>query len=207
MNSKHMTLKIPEDKVINILNTITALLKRQSVSIRDLAQIIGKLQSCKLAVLPAPLHYRALQRQKINSLARLIDYNANIILDQDSCSDLRWWLTHFRANNGCPIGTSQPSVIIESDAASTVGWGAHMGKQTIQGLWAKEEKLLHMNILELKAGFLALQTFVRDLRGCTVLLRMDNTTAVSYVNNLGGTHSKALCSLALQLWEWALERN
>ena len=207
IDSRNMTLKVPEDKLINILEVINTLLRKTSVSIRDLAQIIGKLQSCKLAVLAAPLHYRALQRQKIRELAVLKDYSAKIILDQESRTDLNWWLVHFRVVNPCPIRMSQPSMIIESDAASTVGWGAQTGNQTIQGLWSNEEKTLHINFLELKAAFLALQAFTVNQRDCTVLLRMDNTTAVAYVNNLGGTHSRSLCSLSLQVWEWALTRN
>ena len=31
---------------------------------------------------------------------------------------------------------------------------------------------------------------------------MDNTSAVTYVNCLGGTHSLVLSNLALALWEW-----
>ena len=36
---------------------------------------------------------------------------------------------------------------------------------------------------------------------------MDNRTAVFYVNRTGGTRSPVMCSLAIQLWRWCLERN
>ena len=36
---------------------------------------------------------------------------------------------------------------------------------------------------------------------------MDNTSAVAYLNRLGGTRSLVLFNLALALWEWALTRN
>jgi len=207
VNSREMTLKVPADKKENMLSSIRSLLRKPSISLRDLAQIIGKLQSCRRAVLPAPLHYRALQHLKIRALAKLKNYDARVNLDQQSRVDLEWWIRHLPTVAPRPICPSQPSVIIESDAASTVGWGAHMGEHSIRGLWSREEKDLHINILELKAGFLALKAFAGDYRDCTILLKMDNTTAVSYVNNMGGTHSKALCSLALEVWEWALKRN
>lgn len=108
VNSRDMTLKVPEDKLKNILDIINRMLRRTVVSIRDLAQIIGKLQSCKQSVHPAPLHYRALQRQKIKALAKMKDYSAKIVLDQDSRADLNWWLIHFRTVNPCPIRPAPP---------------------------------------------------------------------------------------------------
>ena len=41
----------------------------------------------------------------------------------------------------------------------------------------------------------------------SVLLRIDNTTAVAYINNLGGRVSRELLRLAKTLWMWCLERN
>ena len=38
-------------------------------------------------------------------------------------------------------------------------------------------------------------------------LRLDNTTAVTYVNNQGGTRSPSLTLLTLELWNWCLQRN
>jgi hypothetical protein len=40
-----------------------------------------------------------------------------------------------------------------------------------------------------------------------VLLRIDNTTAVAYINNLGGTVSRELLNPAKNLWMRCLERN
>ena len=41
----------------------------------------------------------------------------------------------------------------------------------------------------------------------SVLLRIDNTAAIADMNNLGGTVSKPLVSLAKVLWMWCLERS
>lgn len=49
--------------------------------------------------------------------------------------------------------------------------------------------------MELKAAFLAMQSFLLSLQG-------DNTTAIACVNNKGGTRSPHLVSLALEMWEW-----
>ena len=40
-----------------------------------------------------------------------------------------------------------------------------------------------------------------------VRLRMDNTTAIAYLNKLGGTRSLVLSNLVVELWSWTLNRG
>jgi len=40
-----------------------------------------------------------------------------------------------------------------------------------------------------------------------VLLKLDNSTAVAYVNHQGGIHSKSCNILAKSIWAFAVERN
>lgn len=43
-------------------------------------------------------------------------------------------------------------------------------------------------------------------RNINILLETDNTTTVSYINNMGGT--KKLCNdIARHTWEWCFERD
>ena len=44
------------------------------------------------------------------------------------------------------------------------------------------------------------------MKGRSVLVRSDNMTVVSYINQ-GGTHSPSLCRLAIDLWDWCLPRQ
>ncbi len=60
---------------------------------------------------------------------------------------------------------------------------------------------------ELLAATLALKSFTKGQTGLSVLLKMDNTTAVAYVNNQGGTVSRELVRLSKELWTWCLQRN
>ena len=64
-----------------------------------------------------------------------------------------------------------------------------------------------INVLELKAAFLATKAFLKDHSNITVCLRMGNTTAVAHVNNKGGTHSPQLVNLTLELWQWCLQKS
>ena len=48
---------------------------------------------------------------------------------------------------------------------------------------------LHINYLELLAAFLALKSFARQERSISILLWLDNVTAIAFLNKMGGTHS------------------
>ena len=132
---------------------------------------------------------------------------------EDSCrsakngrEELEWWDNHMRNWNGKTLLRSEIDLVIDSDA-SLRGWGAACQDQRTGGPWSAEEENMHINCLELLAATLAVETFTKDRTGLSVLLRIDNTTAVAYINNLGGTVSRELLNLAKDLWMWCLERN
>ena len=89
-----------------------------------------------------------------------------------------------------------------STDASLLGWGATWPGTTIDGRWLPAEANSHINLLELKAALLALQAFFRTYTPTLrhILLQMDNSTAVAYVNKRGGTRSYGLSTKALKLW-------
>ena len=82
------------------------------------------------------------------------------------------------------------------------GWGAHLLDQDVSGVWSAQEKLLHINLLEMKALFLGLQAFQEDVAGHHVTAMCDNSTVVAYVNKQGGTVSRSLCLLTSRLLRW-----
>ena len=54
--------------------------------------------------------------------------------------------------------------------------------------------------LELLAATLAAKTFLKDQTDVTILMQLDNQTAVAFVNNMGGTVSVPFTDLAKALW-------
>lgn len=65
----------------------------------------------------------------------------------------------------------------------------------------------HINYLKLLAAFHGLQSFVSNHNSIHIRLALDNSTAVAYINNMGGTKSHSLNTLSRALWEWCLSRN
>ena len=80
-------------------------------------------------------------------------------------------------------------------------------QQSSGGRWTIEEKLDHINVLELKAGLLGLQTFCANVYSCHVKLSMDNTTSICYVNNFGGTHSYRCNEIAQEFLGFCRQHN
>ena len=57
------------------------------------------------------------------------------------------------------------------------------------------------------AAMFALKSFCEDLHNVHMSLKIDKVTAVSSINNTGGSHSRPCNTLARQLWLWCIERN
>ena len=79
--------------------------------------------------------------------------------------------------------------------------------QSTGGQWTAEEVTCHINVLELKAIFFALCSFLKTVKHEHILIKTDNTTAVSYINNLGGVKSLHCHHIAKQIWEWAISQK
>ena len=207
VNSVQQELSLPAGKVKKIRAETRHLLENTHITARKLSQLLGRLQAVTRAVPLAPLFYRKLQQ----ALQRVLeqseqDYSAQLILSKEEKEELEWWWDHLSAWNGKTIMTDKPSVVIESDA-STRGWGASCEGARTGGPWSSEERQWHINCLEALAAFHAVKCFVRDRKSITVLLRMDNTTAVAYVNKLGGTVSPRLNTIVRELWLWCMNRD
>ncbi len=106
---------------------------------------------------------------------------------------------------GVPLEQVSWHVVVTTDASST-GWGATCNGQAASGLWTGPRLLWHINCLELLAVHLALRQFRPLLLGKHVLVRTDNTAAVSYINRMGGIRSRRMSQFARHLLLWSHTR-
>ena len=112
-----------------------------------------------------------------------------------------WWQNPANMVKGTDLHPKDHSIQLFTDA-SNEGWGAHLELSSTQGLWSPQEKGLHINVLELKAVFLSLRHFKDQCQDQTVLVAMDNSTVVAYINKQGGTHSAEMCALLWRIMTW-----
>ena len=200
-------LSLPQEKVAKVKSLCLKTKVSRTIPARQIASVLGTLESCRPAIWQAPLHFRYLQIRMIQALhSSNQNFDVLITLDHNSLEELHWWVSNITSVNGSSIRPPAPTLFITTDASKT-GWGTVCESQCTNGRWSDSERTQHINVLELKAAFLALKSFLKNQSHKVVCLRMDNTTAVAHVNNKGGTHSPCLLALTLELWQWCLERN
>ena len=81
-----------------------------------------------------------------------------------------------------------------------------MGCQ-LGGRWTHRETQHHINVLEMQAAFFAIKIFCTKSGYKHVRVMIDNITAVSYINNMGGSHSVLCDNLSHEIWEWCITKN
>jgi hypothetical protein len=86
------------------------------------------------------------------------------------------------------------SLQVLSDASSK-GWGAAWGNIQTNRRWSATEKLLHINVLELKDAMLGIQSLMKNQHLKIISLNMENSTAVAYVNHTVDPISASLSNI------------
>jgi ribonuclease HI len=200
--SMRIMLPIEKRKRIELLakNSLSC----QEMKIECLARLIGTLVAAVPAVRYGQVYVRSLEYDKIRSLrAHNGCYQAKVSLCDESKADLQWWIVNI-FNSYSEISNDKFDITIYTDASLT-GWGATSQLNNAKGYWDCNERKQHINELELKAVFNGL----RSLAICNqkVLLRVDNTTAVSYINRYGGCRSSNCQAIAKDIWTWCEQQN
>lgn len=207
-DSQQQTVSIPDERRIKLRKLVYEFSQKRFCSIQEFASVIGSLVSVCPAVRYGLLYTKKFEREKFLALCASNDiYTARMQIPRDLESDFSWWLRvlsdHEQANAIC-TGTYVREIFSD---ASLSGWGASCNRHHTHGWWSQEERGLHINALEIKAAFYALKCFAAELRDCEILLRVDNTTALSYLNRFGSVQFPHLSALAREIWQWCEERN
>lgn len=184
LDSQEFCLKLTDKKRQEILELAVQLRHQKCCKIRRLAEFLGKLAWACYAVRYGRLYTKALEREKFLALQRMNgDFEKSVSLSEGVISDLDWWFRKIAEVNN-PINEGHYKLVIFTDA-STSGWGVSCKEEKTHGWWSPDELEEHINYLELKAAFYGLKCFANKLRSCNVLLRIDNTTAIAYINRMG----------------------
>ena len=201
-----MTVSLPIDKRDRIISLCTSLIAQDVSSIRYLAKVIGVLVSSLPAVQFGALYYRFLEHDKItalkNSCGNFDDFSS---ISNDARMELQWWINN--ASSCFKKLNTQPFTYVLTTDASLLGWGAVHQKITTGGHWTVEESKFHINVLELMAILLSLKRLLPEIANSHIRIQSDSTTAVHYINNLGGVKSLDCHKLAKDIWSWAICRN
>ena len=208
LNSVEMTVAITKCKSDKKVQICKNFLKQKKTTIRELSCIIGNLVASLPAMTHGKLFYRQLENEKIAALKTSRgNFDDGINLSQRAIKDLCWWIDHIGAAKSS-ITKGQPDLVIETDS-TTHGWGCHCPTLGIStgGPWKTLESCHHINVLELQAAFFALLSICHDKTHIHVKLLVDNTTAVAYIREQGGSKSLECNEMTRKIWMWAYERS
>jgi len=202
--TQHATVELTSKRRDKLLDAVRALQAKRFTSPREVAAVIGfcasaaeLIPSGRLAVRPLQWALQDLWSQATQS------WDVPIPVSQALHDALLPWTSLQWLSSAVPLSLPLPDISLCSDASLT-GWGAHLlpSFETVHGVWSRQETQLHINFLEMLAAFRALQFWGDTLRGRSVMLLTDNTTVVAYIKNQGGTHSRQLCQLAIEVLQW-----
>ncbi|XP_071961296.1 uncharacterized protein [Antedon mediterranea] len=216
INSVTMTgVTLPQSKKEEIFNECHQVITSVQTTIRQVASLLGKLVAALPAVEYGKLHYRALEKGKIMSPRHNKGhYDRTMTINENGRADITWW-QHNIYYVYKHISHGDPNLAFETDA-SGLGWGATDGTNHIGGRWCQNDlqnafvnDSLNINYLELLAAFLGLKSLIKDVpvSNIHVQLKIDNTTAIAYINNMGGAKSNTCNHLAKMIWQWCTDHN
>lgn len=101
-----------------------------------------------------------------------------VMVTLDCMKTLAPWFNTAMYERGVSMDRVISRKVVTMDASLT-GWGALCDGRSACGTWTSTQKKWHINCLELKAVFLALQHFLPMIKIRHVLIRTDNTTMVT----------------------------
>ena len=207
INTVTMSFSLPEKKREKLLGQCSKAYTSKTVSLKELASLLGILNWASQSVEYAPAHFRSLQATYTRQ-SKLVSgvLSTQLTLPPEAKEDLLWWIKKAEFAKGRHISAGCPTIFICSDA-SLSGWGAVSDSIKTGGPWTSIDAKRHINELELLAAFNGLKCFASAVSNSTVEINIDNTTAVSYINKIGAAKPNALCTVALEISSWCEERD
>ena len=179
VNSLSRTISISNNKTQDCLSLISACLT-DTITICFVSQTIGKLISLFCVLPMGSLHFRDL---KLCKLCHFNMYTGNwdspAILNPPGQLNPLWLHNIEGAKNSKLIST--PSY---TDACN-YRWGSFLDGSIANGHFPHKEKALSTNTKEMLAIWYALSSFMFSLAHQHVLIQSNNTTAISYIHDMG----------------------
>lgn len=206
-DSRAMTVSISEKKLLEIQKMCQKVLSSQVNKISIIASLIGKMISVSSAIKYSLLYTRTLEQEKTSNLfLHNSNFSKTMCLSSEAKEDLNWWIS--RPKLDVKLGSKIFNMTIATDS-SLSGWGAHYQQLDVKthGHWDRAQSLLHIDVLDILAIEMGLKSFASKMRDIDILLRVDNTVAIAYINRLGGCRSQQCFQPAKRIWQWCEKRN
>lgn len=200
LNSVSFSIELLLEKRNSIATLAKQFSKKKSCKVRELARLLGTLVGACPAIPYGWLHTKQFKREKFLALKNYNNFDAKMTIINNAIKDLEWWIKKIKFVIN-PIRTNSYEKVIFTNA-SLSGWGSYCEGEKAHRWWGTDDKNAHINYLELKAAFYGLKCHAKECNNCSILLRIDNTTAISYINRMGGIQFPKLREITRAIWNW-----
>ena len=198
IDTKHMQLRLPHDKLLRIKEMIAAWLSKKSATKREILSLVGLLQHATKVVhcgrtFVSRMYATAAKVQQLDFYTRL---------NKDFRSDLYWWNTFLMSWNGLSLlrdTSAKADFCIQTDASGSWGCGAYLHGRWFQLPW--DETWQHASIMAKELLPIVISTAIwgPSLSGHKVLYQCDNSSVVAAIRK-GSARDTIVMHLLRSLW-------
>nr|ACB38666.1 reverse transcriptase [Daphnia pulex] len=207
LDSCRLSFALPSAKALAVKSMCESALAVDSISLREIASIMGNFTWAIPAIPFAQAHFRSMQSYYISRARRAgYDLKTKCVLSAAARLDLQWWISSLKVDRDKLFFPDVTDLEIYTDA-SLSGWGACCNGVRTRGSWTAADTKKHINELELVGALFAVQAFAAKSSSISIRIYLDNVTAVAYVNHCGGTRSKELTLVSAELTSWCEARD
>ncbi|KAL0161197.1 hypothetical protein M9458_044922, partial [Cirrhinus mrigala] len=187
LDSVNMTARLTNERAQSVLNCLNSFRHKTAVPLKTFQRLLGHMAAAAAVTPLGLLHMRPLQHLLHDRVPRWAWHRGTLRIGVSlQCRRLfSPWSDPAFLQAGVPLGQVSRHLVVYTDASST-GWGAVCNGQAASGSWTGPRLQWHINCLELLAVLLVLRRFRPMLRHKHVLVRIDSTATIAYINHQGG---------------------
>ena len=184
LNTVTMCASLPPDKIQKFNNLLDLFLDRSAVTLKELQSLNGMLNFACGIIVPA----RAFCRRLYNLSKGVTKHYYKIKITKSVKEDLKVWKMFLAEYNNKTFfldfkWISSDVLKLETDASSTIGFGARFQNRWFAGTWHPDCLRLNIALLELYPIYAALVIWVDHFRNKCIHIISDNMSVVHIINH------------------------
>ena len=198
LNTITMSASLPLDKIAKFTSLINKFLVSNSVTLKELQSLNGMLNFACGIIVPA----RAFCRRLYNLTMGMTKHYYKIKMTKSVKSDLLVWKMFLADYNNKTFfldfkWLSSDVLKLETDASSTIGFGARFQNKWFAGTWHPECLRLNIALLELYPIYAALVIWSEYFQNKCIHIKSDNMSVVHIINHFTSKDDKIMILVRL----------
>ena len=207
INTEDMSISIPQDKVDGVMEDMPRWCTRRTCTQKQLQSLVGKLNFFAKVIIPG----RIFNRRLIDLIYTVKRPSHHVTITKAAREDIHWWCELLKSWNRSAIIPSprrlySTDLMLFTDAAKYLGFGAVFGDAWIQSVWPQEWEERDIDFKEFFAVYAATVTWGKLWAGRRVVIVTDNK-AITQIWAKGSTPAPLLMAVMRKLFLFAAKHD